>query len=176
MHAKDIFAITASGYLSVLAVPRAFFPELTLATWGPDARAHSQTQTEEILERSLAVAELALAALLIINCGTLPITRARERPATRHATILCGALYFGVCAYLSYESSLVPPLGGSGRQFVFSAFLQSLVAAFGLWCVLFGTDAQEIRGTMDRESKKHVSGFPFMNEEADRIKAERKEE
>ncbi|RUS22248.1 hypothetical protein BC937DRAFT_89880, partial [Endogone sp. FLAS-F59071] len=50
LHAKDVFAIAASGYLAVMAMPRVIFPELTLATWGPGARDHPLTQTEEILE------------------------------------------------------------------------------------------------------------------------------
>ncbi|RUS18470.1 hypothetical protein BC937DRAFT_88740, partial [Endogone sp. FLAS-F59071] len=104
------------------------------------------------------------------------ITSAKEHPATRHPTLLCASLYFSVCSFFSYEITFNPPLGGSGHQFLFAAIAHGLLGSLGLWCVLFGRDAAEIRPETDREStKEHASNFPFKNIEADKIKAHKEE-
>lgn len=46
------------------------------------------------------------------------------------------------------------------------------LAAMGIWCLLFGAEGEEGR----KRKKRRVSGWPFGNEEARRVREENKME
>lgn len=80
--------------------------------------------------------------------------------------ILVSSLYHSTTAFYSYNK-----FNATGQTgFLFGAIGSSIFAAFGLWCIMFGSDSHISKRT---GADKRTSGFPFGNREASKRKAKK---
>ncbi|KAH8836938.1 hypothetical protein MCOR27_001517 [Pyricularia oryzae] len=120
--------------------------------------------------RHLGLAQLALSLLSLALSGVLPLAPAASADDSispyADAAVLLTALYHAANAFHSWARW--GATGGSaayGLGFVGSGVL----AAFGLWCLMFAGDKGRISKRTGAD--KRTSGFPFRNVEADKRKA-----
>lgn len=85
------------------------------------------------------------------------------------AVILVSSLYHGSAAFYSYARFRF--YGETG--YMLGCIGSSLLAAFGLWCLLFGGESARLSKRTGAD--KHTSGFPFKNAEADKKKRKPKD-
>ncbi|BGP16886.1 hypothetical protein JCM10213_007331 [Rhodosporidiobolus nylandii] len=172
----------SAGFLTLLAFPLIFFPRILSLVFGSllaetgDPEAHEKPgadvlRTLNILERSLAglagMSCLALAAILIIQTGALPLTSSltasREVAASavaapfRGPTIWCTVFFFAALAWTSYGLGLLSIAVPAG-----------VLGASGMWVLLFAHE-----GRVNRVSAK-ASSFPFKNVPAQKKKEQKK--
>lgn len=81
-----------------------------------------------------------------------------------NAVILLSTLYHASQAFYSYAKFGASDAGG----YFFGALGSTLLAAFGLWCLMFGGDKGHISKRTGAD--KRTSGFPFRNTEASKRK------
>lgn len=79
------------------------------------------------------------------------------------AVILLSSLYQTFTAFYSYTRFNATNTGG----FLLGAVGSGLLAAFGLWCLMFGAGSHISKRT---GADKRTSGFPFTNREASKRK------
>lgn len=77
--------------------------------------------------------------------------------------ILLSSVYQASAAFYSYTRFNATNTGG----FLFGAVGSGLLAAFGLWCLMFGSGSHISKRT---GADKRTSGFPFKNREASKRK------
>lgn len=86
-----------------------------------------------------------------------------------NAVVLLSTLYHASQAFYSYAKFSGSDAGG----YFFGALGSVLLAAFGLWCLMFGGDKGRISKRTGAD--KRTSGFPFSNVEASKRKGKGKE-
>ncbi|GJN91152.1 hypothetical protein Rhopal_004170-T1 [Rhodotorula paludigena] len=181
--AHAAWSLAAAGWLTIMAVPLLLFPRVLSLIFGTllaemgDPETHEKPgadvlRTLNILERSLAglagLSCFALAALLLVQSGTIPFTGSltdsrdlASSPAAapyRSPSIWIAAAFFGGLAYTTYNIGLV-----------FLAAPSVGLCAWGLWVLFFGHE-----GRVNQASAK-ASSFPFTNVAAEEKKAETKQ-
>jgi len=108
--------------------------------------------------------------LLVALSGALPLTSSVEVPADTvspyaSAVILISTLYHSGAAFYSYMR-----FNGTGQTgFVLGCIGSSLLATFGVWCLMFGSTPSRISKRTGAD--KRTSGFPFNNAEAAKKKS-----
>lgn len=133
------------------------------------------TDLEHYLSRLLALTLLTLAVLQLVLTGSVPLTSslrattAESDPTAPYVqpTMTITFLYHAACAFYSYA------LWTSTRIFAFTlgAVGSGVLAAMGLWCILFAAEAGRV--SKKTGADKRVSGFPFGNVEADKRKGKK---
>lgn len=83
--------------------------------------------------------------------------------------ILLSTLYHASQAFYSYVRFSGSDAGG----YFFGALGSALLSAFGLWCLMFGSDKGHISKRTGAD--KRTSGFPFRNVEASKKKGKGKD-
>lgn len=86
-----------------------------------------------------------------------------------NAVILLSTLYHASQAFYSYAKFSGTDAGG----YFFGALGSVFLAAFGLWCLMFGGDKGHISKRTGAD--KRTSGFPFRNAEASKKKGKGKD-
>lgn len=86
-----------------------------------------------------------------------------------NAVILLSSLYHASQAFYSYARFGASDAGG----YFVGALGSTLLAAFGLWCLMFGGDKGHISKRTGAD--KRTSGFPFRNTEASKRKGHNKD-
>lgn len=81
-----------------------------------------------------------------------------------NAVILISTIYHASQAFYSYTRFGYTSAGG----YFFGALGSILLAAFGLWCLMFGSDKGHISKRTGAD--KRTSGFPFRNTQASKRK------
>lgn len=84
------------------------------------------------------------------------------------AVIFISSSYHFSTAFYSYHRYNTTGAGG----YIFGALGSAFLAAFGLWCLLFGSGGHISKRT---GADKRTSGFPFRNHEASKRKGRGKE-
>lgn len=132
---------------------------------------------EQYFARSLGLAQLALAALLLVLSGVLApssgTTAATDSEtsvtSTASGAVLVSALHHAAVA--SYAYSRYHTTGGQMGYLVGSVAAGGL-AVSGLWVLLFAGDKQ--RTSRRTGADKDTSGWPFRNAEADKRKGKKR--
>ncbi|KAI0404909.1 hypothetical protein F4802DRAFT_564700 [Xylaria palmicola] len=174
MDAISAYSFASSGWNALQGIPLVIGPQaiisLIIDQHPRAAGAVVAGDVENYLARSLGLTLLALGLVTVVATGSVPVGSAadanREAP-TPHALsiILITTLVHGTGAFYNWARYTA-----TGRTGYFLGFVGSaLLAAFGVWCVLFGGE----KGRISRRTgaDKRTSGFPFRNAEADRRKA-----
>lgn len=137
-----------------------------------------EQEIEIYLSRSLGLALLAIAVLVISLSGLLPLTSPTDaisvdetdtRAPYATSTLLITTLLHGVLAFYNYTCYVSSSQTAVGLGMVGSA----IVASTGIWCLLFGTSKPRISSKTGAD--KRTSGFPFKNAEADKRRTGRKQ-
>ncbi|KAI1119675.1 hypothetical protein F5Y14DRAFT_396140 [Nemania sp. NC0429] len=174
MDSTSAYSFASCAWNTLQAMPLIVAPQaiISLLTIGDDPQAPGTTPSgvEPYLARSLGLALLVLGLVTVVLTGSVPVgsslDSARDAPSPYVAAALfLTTLHHGAGA--AYIWTRYTATGGAGYLlgFVGSAAL----AAFGMWCLLFG--GEKARISRRTGADKRTSGFPFPNAEADRRKA-----
>ncbi|EFX03904.1 hypothetical protein CMQ_832 [Grosmannia clavigera kw1407] len=124
--------------------------------------------------RALGLAQLSFALLVIVLSGILPLGSVADSSTSSSspyasAAVFVSTIYHSAAAFYSYGcyySRVYASVGAYGVGCAGSG----LLAAMGLWCLLFaGSNAGHISRRTGAD--KRTSGFPFTNAIADKRKA-----
>ncbi|KAK4057141.1 hypothetical protein OIO90_001636 [Microbotryomycetes sp. JL221] len=168
------YSLASAAFLGLTSLPCLLFPRILslvfarMLTDTPDAEGHPEILRQlNPLERSLAglagLSCLSLAAILVVQTGSLPLTSsltassavasASSSAPFRAPTILVSMAYFALFAWYTYELHLwalaIPSAG---------------LTVWGLWALLFAHE-----GIVNREGKPNVDNQGY------RRKAEKKD-
>ncbi|GAA5965086.1 hypothetical protein JCM21900_002980 [Sporobolomyces salmonicolor] len=178
------WSFASAAWLATIATPLVFFPRVLSLIFGTllvemeapenaDKPGADVLRTLNILERSLAalagIACYALAVLIVVQTGALPLTSSLSASRSvaassaaapfRAPTILIATSFFGVLAWNTYDLDMWVATAPSAA-----------LSVWGLWALLFAH-----QGRVNQASAK-ASSFPFKNKAAEEKKAEKKAE
>ncbi|KAI1350117.1 hypothetical protein F5Y01DRAFT_316067 [Xylaria sp. FL0043] len=176
MDAISAYSFASCGWNALQAISLIIGPQaiITLLTQDeyPQAAAPSVavSDTEHYLARSLGLVLLALGLVTLVLSGSIPVGSAVDASSDTPSpyagpVVLLTTLYHGSTAFYGWARYTATGRTGYALGFTGSAVL----AAFGLWCLLFG--GEKARISRRTGADKRTSGFPFRNAEADRRKA-----
>ncbi|CBQ72427.1 conserved hypothetical protein [Sporisorium reilianum SRZ2] len=201
------YAYAASAFLITLSLPLLLFPRLLLLLSTPRGAvgqpSHSSadqnaisaigpdlTPLERYASHANAIAMLAIAALVLVLSGAIPVTTAPMPDSTsaskspfRIPTVAITAAYFAASAFTAWTQA-GPRVAGAKADpanLGIGAFgkvvggAHALFAFWGFGVVLFGNDlTRNAKKAGDASAKdKSVSGFPFKNQYASEEKAKK---
>ncbi|KAL1883139.1 hypothetical protein VTK73DRAFT_9506 [Phialemonium thermophilum] len=165
MDSVSLYSFSSFGWLTLQSIPLAAWPTFVISLLTPDFR-HADV-VQQHLARSLGFSQLAIGLLLVILTGSLPLTSMVESPSGSispftNAAVLITMLYHGAYALNTWVQYNYTRQAG----YLLGAIGYGFFAAFGLWCLLFGSDKGHISKRTGAD--KRTSGFPFKNAEADK--------
>ncbi|EED24236.1 conserved hypothetical protein [Talaromyces stipitatus ATCC 10500] len=180
MDVFNLYTYGSSAWLALQGLALVATPKLIITLLIDDTRPPSDV--EAYLSRAFGLALLAVATLTILLTGSVPLgssvggvdttTTSTENENARSPyavpTVLVTTLFQATLAFYNYTWYLARSQTALGLGMVGSG----VVAAVGVWCMLFGTS----KGRISRRTgaDKRTSGFPFKNAEADKRHPERK--
>ncbi|KAF5856692.1 hypothetical protein ETB97_007011 [Aspergillus alliaceus] len=127
-------------------------------------------EMEIYFARCLGFSLLTIAILTAMLTGTIPLNSTVSEPVTTEdndskapyaiPTLIVTSLFQGISAFYAYTRYL----SSDQTAFAIGMIGYSVVAAIGLWCVLFASS----NGKISRKTgaDKRTTGFPFKNTEA----------
>lgn len=128
------------------------------------------TAIETYLARCLGFSLLTLAFLTAMLTGSIPLTTTISEPVTTEdsdpkapyaqPTLVITSLFHSACAFYAYTWYVTRGQGA----FAVAVGVHSVLAAIGLWCVLFASGDGKISRRTGAD--KRTTGFPFANAEA----------
>ncbi|KAI1294548.1 hypothetical protein F5Y03DRAFT_313915 [Xylaria venustula] len=153
---------------SLMIGPQAIITLLTQDDYAQAAPSTAVSDASHYLARSLGLALLALGLVTVVLSGSIPVGSALDAQNSQSPyagpVVLLTTLHHGASAFYSWARYTA-----TGRNGFFLGFAGSAVlAAFGVWCLLFG--GEKARISRRTGADKRTSGFPFKNTEADRRK------
>ncbi|KAJ4421636.1 hypothetical protein N0V82_003637 [Gnomoniopsis sp. IMI 355080] len=168
MDAVSTYSWATLAWLSAQAMPLITWPTFISSLLTPDYQ-HADF-TEQYFARSLGFAQLTLGLVVVCLTGAIPLTSLVDTPTDSispyaNAVILISTLYHASQAFYSYTRFGYTSAGG----YFFGALGSVVLAAFGLWCLMFGSDKGHISKRTGAD--KRTSGFPFRNTQASKRKA-----
>ncbi|KAN0117224.1 hypothetical protein V8E51_003201 [Hyaloscypha variabilis] len=155
-----------AGWLALQSLPLIVSPTIILALLNVEVREPSDL--EEYFSRSLGITMLAVGALVILLSGSVPLTSSlnvttdEENPKAPYATptLTISFIYHAAMGFYCYGN-----YSTTGQSaFALGALGSGLLAAIGLWVLLFASS----QGHISRKTgaDKRTSGFPFNNQES----------
>ncbi|KAI7083950.1 hypothetical protein KC356_g7150 [Hortaea werneckii] len=180
MDAFKAYAFGTAGYCSVQALPLLLTPKLIVSMLAKDAR--PITDLEAYLSRSLALALLAFALLVILLTGAIPLTGGIEenvkgtngdglsKDPYAYPALLVTTGYHALTAFYLYTQVTGRWTFGLGAGLIFSSILFCL----GVWVTVFGSEKGRISKTTGAD--KRTSNFPFGNTESAKSKKKESKE
>ncbi|KAK4128682.1 hypothetical protein N657DRAFT_639173 [Parathielavia appendiculata] len=176
MDAVSTYSVASLSWLTIQAVPLIIWPSLISTLLRIDSASQSahygvtNASLEQYFARSLGLAQLAFAGLLLIQSGTLPLDSVVEGPEipssptpTASAAVLVTAIYHAAAA--SYTYSRYHWTGQSA--YLLGCLASSALAASGLWVLMFAGESKK-RVSRRTGADKSTSSWPFRNAVADR--------
>ncbi|KAJ5086666.1 hypothetical protein NUU61_007973 [Penicillium alfredii] len=125
---------------------------------------------EVYLGRCLGFGLLTIAVLTVMLTGSIPLTSTIAEPVTAEdedpkapyglPTLIVTSVFHSASAFYAYTWYAT---GGQGA-FATAVLAHSVLAAIGLWCVLFASGNGKISRRTGAD--KRTTGFPFSNSEA----------
>ncbi|KAK8131263.1 hypothetical protein PG984_007701 [Apiospora sp. TS-2023a] len=161
------YSLATLGWHMLQAMPLILWPQVIIGLLNIDAPTPaglSATGVELYFARCLGFTQLTLGMVTVVLTGALPMTSMVETPTDTispyaNAVILLTTLHHGAQAFYCWARYNETSQNGFVLGFTGSAVL----AAFGLWCVLFGGDKSRVSRRTGAD--KRTSGFPFGNPE-----------
>ncbi|KAJ5606184.1 Glutathione S-transferase/chloride channel C-terminal [Penicillium lagena] len=173
MDVFHAYTYSTAAWLSLQSLSLMAGPSMIIAMLLDEARPASSM--EIYFARSLGISLLTIAALTVMLTGSIPLTSSIASPVTTEdsdpkapyalPTLMVTSVFHAVAAFYAYTWYAA---GGQGT-FALGVAGYSILAAIGLWCVLFASgDGRISRKT---GADKRTTGFPFANSEAAKKKA-----
>ncbi|CAK7268358.1 hypothetical protein SEPCBS57363_003053 [Sporothrix epigloea] len=166
MDAISAFSLASLGWLSVQALPLVVWPSFVASLLVSEVPI---PPVAVYFARALGIAQLGLALQSLLLSGLLPLQSTDDTVAASPyawGVLFLSTMYHGAAAFYSYGcyyyrvQTAVP-------AFAVGCAGSSILASFGLWCLLFGGGSRTSRRT---GADKRTSGFPFTNSTADKRK------
>jgi hypothetical protein len=174
------FNYLSAGWMAVQAVPLIASPTMIITLLSPEVR--ETTPLEAYLSRSLGFSLLAIAALILLLTGSIPLASSLsttatgvdmdlEDPTAPYAvpTLSLTLAYHGMVAFYCYTQYTL----GFSLAFGISSAVSCLLFAVGLWCLLFAASNGKISRKTGADQR--TSGFPFKNKQADKGRQDKRE-
>ncbi len=180
-----VYSLASLGWLSAQALPLIVWPSFVASLLATDmqlARMFLLYGTVSLVlhmltprppaatlyfARALGLAQLGLALHGLMLSGLLPLGDSSSTASPyAWAAVLMSMLYHGAAAFYSYGCYYYKAQPAE-TAFAVGCTGSSILAAFGLWCLLFGEGSHISRRT---GADKRTSGFPFKNNAADKRK------
>ncbi|KAF3481429.1 uncharacterized protein GIQ15_04188 [Arthroderma uncinatum] len=155
------------AWLTLQGTALLFTPKLIITTLLEETR--QPTLLEIYFARSCGMSQIAIATIFLILTGALPlassysITAEESDPKKEYAFPVLLITSGFHAAVAGYTYSWYAGTGQAG--FAAGMALSGLLAAMGLWCMLFAGSGRISKRT---GADKRTSGFPFKNVEADK--------
>lgn len=167
----------SAGWLALQALPLLLSPSLIITLLSKEGR--NATILEIYFCRSLALTLLAIALLMFLLTGSIPLTSSLaesssdsspEDPKAPYAipTVLLTTLFHTACTIFVY--TYYAAYQTSNTAFLLAVVGYGSLAAMGGWCLLFGSE----QGRIKRGGDRRVSGWPFRNVESERKKGKKR--
>lgn len=166
-----------AGWLSLQASFLIIMPKFMVALLTTEV--HRATDMEVYFGRSLGFSLAVLALIVLFFTGTIPLSSSIAEPVSLDDNdpkapyavpiVRVLTLWQSIClvyCYVWYTTSIVQ-IG-----FLIGALGYGILAAMGLWIVLFGTTAGRLSKRTGAD--KRTAGFPFKNDKAYDKKKDRK--
>ncbi|CAK7223523.1 hypothetical protein SCUCBS95973_005208 [Sporothrix curviconia] len=166
MDAVSAFSLTSLGWLSAQALPLIVWPSFVASLLVDEVPI---PPAAVYFARALGIAQLALALQSLLLSGLLPLHAADDTAAASPyawAVLFLSTMYHGAAAFYSYGCYYYR-VQTSVSAYAVGCAGSSALAAFGLWCLLFGGGSHISRRT---GADKRTSGFPFTNSAAEKRK------
>ncbi|KAK4105600.1 hypothetical protein N658DRAFT_125516 [Parathielavia hyrcaniae] len=177
MDAVSTYSVASLAWLAIQALPLIIWPSLISTLLRIDFASQgaqyggTHAALEQYFARSLGLAQLALAGLLLVQSGALPLNSIVEEgsestspPApAASAAVLVTAIYqaaAGSYAYSRYHWT-------GQLAYLLGCLASSALAASGLWVLLFAGESKR-RVSRRTGADKSTSSWPFRNAVADR--------
>ncbi|RPA85745.1 hypothetical protein BJ508DRAFT_411731 [Ascobolus immersus RN42] len=162
----------SAGWLALQSITLISSPTIIATLLSPEVR--ETTVLEAYLSRSLGIAQLTLAALMVVTTGSVPLTTefsdaadmadaANPKAPFAVPTLTINMFYHTAIAFLAYSQWAA----GTSTVYMIAFVMSGIMASVGGWQLLFGTKKGRIASTVGVEK---ASGFPFKNKEADKKK------
>ncbi|KAF3762513.1 hypothetical protein M406DRAFT_332895 [Cryphonectria parasitica EP155] len=157
MDAISAYSFATLAWLTAQSVPLIVWPTFISSLLTPN------------YQHANRLAQLTLGIVVVSLSGALPLTSLVDTPADAaspyaNAVIFVSTLYHASQAFYSYNKFNGSDAGG----YFFGALGSAVLAAFGLWCLMFAGDKGHISKRTGAD--KRTSGWPFKNSEASKKK------
>ncbi|EGX52885.1 hypothetical protein AOL_s00007g221 [Orbilia oligospora ATCC 24927] len=165
----------AAGWMILQSIPLLSSPTMMVTMLSPEVR--ESTPLEVYFSRSLGFAVITIGLLTVLLTGSIPLktsfadpSSSLEDPTAPYAlpALIITATYHATVSFYCY--TMWNETGNFG--FGIATIMGTILAASGVWCVLFATSDGRI--SRKTGADKRTSGFPFKNVEADKRKAGKK--
>ncbi|KJR84536.1 uncharacterized protein SPSK_09842 [Sporothrix schenckii 1099-18] len=167
MDAVTAYSLASLGWLSAQALPLIVWPSFVVSlvmTEGP------VPAVAVYFARALGLGQLALALQTLVLSGLLPLHAVDNDHGSASpyawAALFVTTLYHGAAAFYSYGCYYYD-IHPTVTAFLVGCTGSSILAAIGVWCLLFGEGSRISKRT---GADKRTSGFPFTNKEAEKRK------
>ncbi|KAL2354000.1 hypothetical protein BJ546DRAFT_979744 [Cryomyces antarcticus] len=164
------YTFGTAGWMALQGLALIIAPTTIAAVLSSEARL--ATQLEIYFSRSLGFSLLVIGVLSLLLTGSIPlssrlsdgVTGEADDPKAPYAvpTLTVTMIYHSTAAFYCYAQWTQT----SSSSFVLGMVPSGILAAVGIWCVLFGTSSGRI--SRKTGADKRTSGFPFKNAEADK--------
>ncbi|CAN8098736.1 unnamed protein product [Discula destructiva] len=170
MDAISTYSFATLAWLSAQSICLMTWPTFVSSLLTSDYQ-HAKF-AEQYFARSLGFAQFTLGLVVVCLTGAVPLTTSVDNSTDTispyaNAVILVSTLYHASQAFYSYTSFNYTSAGG----YLFGAIGSVSLAAFGLWCLMFGGDKGRISKRTGAD--KRTSNFPFRNSEASKKKGKK---
>ncbi|KAL2180481.1 uncharacterized protein P884DRAFT_327416 [Thermothelomyces heterothallicus CBS 202.75] len=182
MDSVSTYSAASLAWLAIQATTLIVWPSLISTLLQADGPAQgtpygvANPSLEQYFARSLGLAQLALASLLLVLSGALPLDSPANPPDTSNPTpsasaaVLVTTLYHAAAAFYAYTR--YHATRGQTADLL-GCLASSVLAAYGLWVLLFAGDRNR-RVSRRTGADKSTSGWPFKNAEADKKKKKKR--
>ncbi|KAJ5089450.1 hypothetical protein N7532_008134 [Penicillium argentinense] len=162
------YTFSTAAWLSLQSVSLITGPSMVVAMLLDETRPASSM--EVYFARCLGFNLLTIAVLTVMLTGSIPLTATVAEPVSTEdsdpkapyalPTLMVTSAFHAASAFYAYTFYAT---GGQGA-FALSVLGNSVLAAIGLWCVLFASSNGKISRRTGAD--KRTTGFPFANSEA----------
>ncbi|RMJ27284.1 hypothetical protein PHISP_01869 [Aspergillus sp. HF37] len=171
------YTYSTGAWLLLQSIPLIGMPRMITTMLQDEARPPSPL--EIYLSRCLGFGLLTIALLIVMLTGSVPLSSTLSEPISTEEndpkapyavpTLVVTTLFHAASAFYAYTWYTTTGLVGFAAGMVG----HFIIAAVGLWCVLFGSS----HGKISRRSgaDRRTTGFPFSNREAERKHAAKRE-
>ncbi|OCK83284.1 hypothetical protein K432DRAFT_189978 [Lepidopterella palustris CBS 459.81] len=177
MFVYYFYTHSTAGWMALQATPLMISPTMIVAMLSSEVRKASDL--EVYLSRSLGFSLITIGILALLLTGSVPLssrlyessaaTTDSADPKAPYAlpTLTVTLIFHAASAFYTYTMWVQT----SAISFAFGTIFSGILAAIGMWCILFASSDGRI--SRKTGADKRTSGFPFKNTEADKRKGKK---